>query len=126
MPSKPSVTRRPRIDAGTRNVVRYHHGFANGEVESIGRCTKFLPMSYVIPGSLRMFIPKNGSGYRCASTMAPTMVEGTVVPCQRRVKARYAGDEIFAPSLPTLSDEAIIQPVRSICRFCADAKEAKR
>jgi len=42
--------------------LRYHHERANGLSGDIGSSEKFFATGYVIPGSDRRFIPKNGSG----------------------------------------------------------------
>src|SRR5437868_4659119 len=104
MPSNRSVTRLPFPAARTRNVVRYHHGTAYGLAGSIAVCTKFAPIGYVMPGRLRRFIPKNGSLKVPFCTSPPTTVDGAVAlyqPC-----ARYAPDEIAAPSTPTFAEDA--------------------
>src|SRR4051812_37968170 len=103
MPSKLSVMRLPRIDAGTRNVVRYHHGTVYGLWGSMSVCTKFAPILNVVPGSSRRFIPKNGSRYRLSSTRAPTTVDGTVARYQS--PGLYEGEEISAPSTPTFAED---------------------
>src|ERR1051326_1380254 len=123
MPSKSSCTRRPRIGGGTVKLVRYHQGTAEGLSESIARREKLRPIAYVIPGSARRFIPKNGFGYTPSSTSVPTTVDGTV--------ARYqpvgwnVRDEIFAPSVPTRADDWIIQPARRGWRCWARAPAAE-
>src|SRR5438094_5258145 len=106
MPSNWSRTWRPRGRA-ISNVVRYHHGTANGLSESIGRCTKFWPILYDMPGRSRRFMPKNGSLYTPVSTNAPTTVDGT--PTLSQPRARYVGDEIVAPSRPAFADDCSIQ-----------------
>src|SRR5947207_9622220 len=118
MPSNWSSTCRPRGRA-ISNVVRYHHGTANGLSESIGRCTKFCPILYDMPGRSRRFMLKNGSRYTPVSTSAPTTVDGTVTLYQWR--ARYDGDEIAAPSTPTFAEDCNVQSSCSMRRCWAPA-----
>src|ERR1044071_5109271 len=111
MPSNCSSTCRPRTRDAV-NFVRYHHGTAYGLVESIGRCTKFWPILYDMPGSSRRFIPKNGSLNVPFSTSAPTTVDGAVAVYHPL--ASYAADEIFSPSTPTFADDCSRPPLCSI------------
>src|SRR5690349_19046270 len=103
MPLKCSEMRFPVIAAGTRISLRYHHGTANGLVESIGRWTKFFPMPYVIPGIERRFIPTKGSLKTLSSTSVPTTVDGTVA--LYHPLALYAAEEIAAPSVPAFAED---------------------
>src|SRR6266567_2558543 len=121
MPSNCSNTCLPR-ELAALNVVRYHQGTAKGLVESIGVCTKFAPIGYVIPGNARMFIPKNGSRYTRSSTRAPTTVEGTVARYQWL--GRYDADEILPPFTPTFADDCTSQPSCSARRPCPSACSA--
>src|SRR5580704_12653349 len=98
----------PRNAEGITNSLRNHHGTMKGLSCAIGRLTKVCPMGYVIPGSLRRFMPKYGSGRCLALTSAATTVVGTVTayqPCGRNLSV-----ETTSPGESTLYSDCSVQP----------------
>src|SRR6187549_416692 len=103
MPSKLRKTARPPSVAGRSNSFRYHHPRANGLPGDMGRSEKFFATGYVMPGSVRRFIPKNGSGYVPFSTRAPTTVLGTVIA--DHAEASKPGCDTVSPPAATWAED---------------------
>src|SRR3954468_6582219 len=115
MPSKCKATCFPRIDAGTSNVFRNHHGTRYGLLSAIGSTAKMRPTGYVVPGMRRRFMPTYGSGYTLLATRAASTVDGTDVGYHPAVL--NPGDETESPGAVTSAELCNFQPVVSATRL---------
>src|SRR4029453_16862785 len=123
MPSRFRKTARPPSVAGRANSFRHHHPRANGLSGAMGRSEKFFATGYVIPGNVRRFIPKNGSGYVPFSTRAPTTVLGTVMA--DHAEASKPGCDTDSPPASTRAEDCSPQPSRRTSRppGCAEEED---
>ena len=101
--SKFSQRRLPFTAGASLKPVRYHQETAKGLPWGKGRLLMLSPMSPVVPGSERMFIPKYGSGSFPLLTSAETTVDGTEV--RYHAEASKPAVEIRSPVSGTLAED---------------------
>src|SRR6516165_616373 len=106
MPRKLSQMVLPLSEAGSANVLRYHHEVAYGLSDGMGTLEKFPPIGYPMPGNCRRFMPNIGSGKTLCFTCAATTVVGTVTSIHPLVAK--PGFEIASPSCPAFADTSIL------------------